>query len=116
MPKYDSDYFKEKFPNLYKEIKEGTKTIEVDGVRTEQGEGEKDSEKKEGEGPNIIDFIRLCDEEDEALEIINFMEEEGKIDSEYAIDLRNQLTRRGLRSFGSKRKPGEYPSDKEDDE
>ncbi len=102
MPKYDPDYFKEKFPELYEEVEGDGKTIEVDGVRTDA------KEEEEKIGPNIVDFIRLCDTEDEALEIINHMEAEDKIDSEYASDLRKQLTHRGLRSFGSKRKPGDY--------
>lgn len=116
MPKYDPDYFKEKFPELYKEIKEGSNTIDIDGVRTEPEEGEKASEKEKKAGPNIVDFIRLCDTEDEAVEIINHMEDEGKIDSDYAKDLRNQLTHGGLRSFGSKRKPGEYSFDEQEED
>ncbi len=116
MPKYDPEYFKEKFPELHKEIKKGAKTIEINGVRSEEKEGKKAAEKEDKKGPNIVDFLRLCDDEDEALEIINYMEDKEKIELEYARELRSQLTHSGLRSFGSKRKPGEYSFNEKDDE
>ncbi|KXA90588.1 hypothetical protein AKJ37_01385 [candidate division MSBL1 archaeon SCGC-AAA259I09] len=106
MPKYNPDYFKEKFPHLFKEIKNRSETVEIESIRTSSDEGKKAT--KEDSRPNIIDFLRLCDTEDEALEIINHMEKESKIKPSYAKKLRQQLTHKGLRSFGSKRKPGEY--------
>lgn len=109
MTKYDSGYFKDRFPNLYEEIEEDeTQSVSVDGVRTEDEEGKKADRSEEDNGPDVIDFIRLCDDEDEALEIINHMEDEKKIEPDYAKELRNQLTHEGLRSFGSKREPGNY--------
>ncbi len=108
MPKYDPDYFKERFSDLYKEIENREETVEIDGVRTSAEQGKKAAERKKDAGPNVIDFIRLCDTEDEVVEIINYMEEEGKINSQYAKKLRKQLIRKGLSSFGPKREPGEY--------
>lgn len=104
----DSEFFKKNFPHLYEEIKNRTKSISVDGVRTSSKEGEKASKSGESPLPNVLDYIRLCEDEDEAIEIIDYMEDEEKIDSEYATKIKTQLVKQGLRSFGSKRKPGEY--------
>lgn len=113
MPKYDPDYFEEKFPNLFQEMKkENTKSVQIDGVRTNSKEGKKATKPDRSSGPSIVDFIRLCDTEEEAVEIINHYEDENKIGHEYAKKLRNQITRKGLRSFGSKREPGDYKSTK----
>ncbi|KXA90392.1 hypothetical protein AKJ57_04165 [candidate division MSBL1 archaeon SCGC-AAA259A05] len=110
MTKFDSEYFQEKFPNLYEEM-EGNKgkTIKIDGVRTDSNVAEKATDSDKGQGPNVIYYLRLCDNEDEAVEIINYMEREEKIDQDYAKKLRKQVVKRGVRSFGSKRKPGKYP-------
>lgn len=108
MPKYDSEYFREKFPNLYKEIENDTKSVGIDGVRTDRDEGEKAAKHDRSSGPSVVDFIRLCETEEDAVEIINHIQEQGKISEDHARELRNQLARDGLRSFGSKREPGEY--------
>lgn len=113
MPKYDPDYFEEKFPNLFEEMKkQNTQSVQIDGVRTNSKEGKKATKPDRSSGPSIVDFIRLCEDEDEAVEIINHFEEKNKISSDYAKKLRKQLTRKGLRSFGSKREPGNYKSTK----
>lgn len=104
----DSEFFKKKFPHLYDEVKNRTKSISVDGVRTSSEEGKKASKSDESSVPNVVDYIRLCKDEDEAIEIIDYMEDEGKIEPEYSTKLKTQLVKQGLRSFGSKRKPGEY--------
>lgn len=104
----DSDFLKEEFPHLYEEIKSRAKYISVDGVRTSLEEGKKATESGSSATPNIVDFIRLCDDEDEAIEILDYMEDQGKIESNYATKLKTQLVKGGLRSFGSKREPGDY--------
>ena len=109
MTKFDSDYFEEKFPNLYGEIEgEDTEKVKIDAVRTNSDEGEKAASSNCDEGPGVVDFLQLCDDDEEALEIIDHMEDEGKIEQGYAKDLRKQLEEEGVRSFGAKRKPGNY--------
>lgn len=108
MTKLNPEDFKEKFPHLSEEIEKRKRTIRIDGVRTDPEEGEKATKVGRDPGPSAVDFIRLCDTEEEALEIIDHMKEEGKINQEYATKMRNQLKNQGLRSFGSKRDPGEY--------
>lgn len=95
------------YPNLAKELG-GVGTIRIDAVRTSLKEAEKVAHSVHGYEPTIIDFIRRCENDDQALGIINFLERQGEIESNYARRLRIQLAKRGLRSFGKKRKPGCY--------
>lgn len=111
MKEFDLEKFQKKFPNLFKEIKNNTQSIKIDGVRTNPEEAEKASKsKKKDPEPNLVDYIRLCDNKEEALKIIDYMEREERVEPKYAEKIRNQLKNRGLRSFGSKRRPGKYPS------
>lgn len=110
MTEHEVDFFRSKFPNLFREIKNRTKFIKIDGIRTNREEAEKAAKSKRSTVPTVVDFVRLCKNQEEAFEIIDYMEEKQNIDSEYAQKLKNQLTNKGLRSFGSKRNPGEYPT------
>jgi hypothetical protein len=58
--------------------------------------------------PDVIDFIRRCDDEQQAKEIINYMEKREEINREYAQKLRKQLNEKGVRSFGSKKENDYY--------
>lgn len=94
--------FKETFPSLYDEIINNKKSISVSAVR------QVDPAIEELSNPDVIGFIRRAKTEEEALEIINFCEKKGDIDSEYAKKLRKQLKEQGLRSFGPYKPPGYY--------
>jgi hypothetical protein len=61
-----------------------------------------------GYNPDIIDFIRRCDTEDEALEIIKYMEKKLEISKEYAKHLTKELKTKGVRSFGPKKEIDYY--------
>lgn len=99
--------FKKKYPNLAEEWG-GDGTVRINAVRTSVKEAEKAAHSVQGYEPTAIDFIRRCENDDQALEIIAFLEEQGEITSDYARRLRVQLVERGLRSFGRPRKPGCY--------
>jgi hypothetical protein len=72
-------------------------------VRSDHKEAEKAVYCVQGYEPTAIDYLRRCENDGQALEIINFLEEKGEIDASYARKLREQLARHGLRSFGKKR-------------
>ncbi len=99
--------FKKEYPNLAEEWG-GDGTVRINAVRTSVKEAEKATHSVQGYEPTAIDFIRRCENNDQALEIIAFLEEQGEITSDYARRLRVQLVERGLRSFGRTRKPGCY--------
>lgn len=86
----------------------GVGTVRIDAVRTSLKEAEKVTHSVQGYEPTIIDFIRRCENDDQALGIINYLEKRGEIESSYARWLRIQLAERGLRSFGKQRKSGCY--------
>ncbi len=87
--------FKKLFPNIAKELEENNGiTLKVD--------------KSRGYNPTVIDFIKRCEKDEEALEIIDFLEKRKEISEEYAESLRKRIKEKGVRSFGKKREPGYY--------
>lgn len=106
---FDKEAFKKLFPNLAKELESGESKTSVNSVRTDVQTGEKAASKRFTHyDPDIIDFIRRCDTEEQAEEIIEYMERRGEIEKEYAERLRKQLKDNGVRSFGSKKEENYY--------
>ena len=103
-----SKLFKRLFPNLANEIDESKSSIHMDRFRLVDHEIATNGRKWAGYSPDIVDFIRRCDNEEEAEAIINYMEEKGEITVENADDLRKRLRRDGLRSFGDRKKTDFY--------
>lgn len=58
--------------------------------------------------PTAEDYIQRCSSEEEAEEIIAYLEKKGELDKEQAITLRTKLKSEGLSSFGEKRSSGYY--------
>jgi hypothetical protein len=52
----------------------------------------------------VIDFLRRCDTEEQGLEIIDYLKKRGEISEKYATELKMQLLRDGIRSFGPKKR------------
>ena len=105
----DKKRFKKMFPHLAKEMEVKEHGVAITSVRSDaQTAEEASSEKFAGYIPDVIDFIRRCDNEQQAKEIINYMEKRGEINREYAQRLRKQLKEKGVRSFGSKKEDGYY--------
>ena len=97
----NNEEFKKLFPNLVKELESEAQKIGISSVRSHQKNGEKASSRKfSGYNPDVIDFVRRCENEQQANEIIKFLEKKGEIDSEYALKLKKQLDEKGVRSFG----------------
>ncbi|MFW9923021.1 MAG: DUF2095 family protein [Candidatus Thorarchaeota archaeon] len=116
----------ENYPNLQDELeKKKTKIIPLQYVCEETAkEIEEDIEKEiemnkemgnvedpfrfSGYNPNAIDFIRRCDTDEQAFEIIDFLEKKEEITGSEADSLRKQIKTKGLRSFGEKKIAGFY--------
>jgi hypothetical protein len=96
--------FKKKYPKLAKEMEIGK------GKSDLKFEAEKRKPKRifAGYEPNIIDYIRRCTNETQALEIIEYMKSREEITNYEAEKLCRQLEEEGLRSFGVKKSPGYY--------
>jgi len=106
---FDKEAFKKMFPNLAKELGFSENKIAINSVRSETQTGEKAASKRFVRYvPDIIDFIRRCDTEKQAEEIIAYMEKRGEIQKPYANKLMKQLKEKGVRSFGSKKEENYY--------
>ncbi|MEM2445706.1 MAG: DUF2095 family protein [Candidatus Bathyarchaeia archaeon] len=112
----DKETFKKLFPNLAREMELGDNKVSINSVRAEIEEGERTASRKRrtqvdpfaNYDPDVIDFLRRCDTEEQAEEIIAYMEKRGEISSEYAAQLRKQLKEKGVRSFGPKKEENYY--------
>lgn len=103
--------FKKLFPNLAEEFESGASKVDLNKVNEPPPSTEpsyKEDRKYAGYQPGAIDFIKRCRKPQEAEEIINFLEKKGDITGEEAKALRKQLREEGLRSFGPRKRPGDY--------
>ena len=105
----DRKAFKKMFPNLAEEMESDEHSVGINSVRSDMETGEKASSKRFVHyTPDIIDFIRRCDTKEQAEGIIDYMEERGEIEKQYADKLRRQLKTKGVRSFGPKKEENYY--------
>jgi len=108
------------FPNLYNELETGEAKVPINAVRKnpeaiENAECEEDEfeptvplDKLRHFNPTAVDFIRRCDTDEQAEEIISYLERKGEISKEYAGELRVKLKRQGVRCFGPKKEDYYY--------
>jgi hypothetical protein len=105
----DKKSFKKMFPNLSEELEGGESKVSIDAVRTDSEAVEKAMpDKFRSYDPTVVDFIRRCDTEEQAEEIIAYLEKKGEVTKEHAAKLRKHLKRQGVRSFGPKREENYY--------
>ena len=95
MIEFDLEEFKKKYPHLAEEVLKGRGIkVKFDIFR--------------GYQPDVIDFIRRCDTEEQAIEIVNYLEKRGELSPERAEEIRKKIRREGVRSFGPKKDEGWY--------
>jgi len=120
----DKESMKKMFPNLMKELENGESKVKIDSLRADADQAEKtltDSEaittseteveqpdKFRHFNPTIVDFIRRCDTHAQAEEIVAYLLKRGEITEECAEEVRTQLAKDGVRSFGSKKEENYY--------
>lgn len=106
----DGETFRKLFPNLYREIMTKRMSVPIDAARTSIEEAEKEAEKKREKPsmPGPIDYIRRCENDQEAIEVIDYLEKRGEITGQEAEKLRKQVKKHGVRSFGTKKEWGYY--------
>jgi hypothetical protein len=119
------------FPHLYEELQGGEVKVPINAVRKNVAEAEleayiedadpdecheplediketKTPDKLRHFNPQAVDFLRRCDTNAQAEEIIAYLEKKGEITKEYACELRTQLKKDGVRSFGPKKEEYHY--------
>jgi len=105
----DKGRLKKMFPRLAEELENKEHTVGITSVRSDLKTAENASSRKfVGYMPDVIDFIRRCDNEQQAEEIVGYLENRGEISGEYARRLRKQLKEKGVRSFGSRKEDDYY--------
>jgi hypothetical protein len=120
----DKKSMKKMFPHLIKELECGETKVQIDGVRADAKQAEEaitDAEetaisqaevaapdKFRHYNPTVVDFIRRCDTQAQAEEIVVYLLKRGEITKEYAEEVRAQLKKNGLRSFGPKKESDYY--------
>jgi len=116
----DKRSLKKIFPHLYEELETGETKVPINAVRKnpeaiENGECEEEAfeptvplDKLRHFNPTAVDFIRRCDTDVQAEEIIAYLEKKSEITKEYAEELRSQLKRNGVRCFGPKKEEYSY--------
>ncbi len=109
MMEIDRETFRKLFPHLYREMELGRMSLSIDAIRLDEKEAEEEASKpREPTMPTAIDYLRRCDNDDEALEVIGYLEKRGEISAEQAERLRKQVKEHGVRSFGKKKEWGYY--------
>ena len=103
----------EHLPHLAAEIGRSNSDVKIEGVRWEETNRTRQGIKPgaprfSGYSPDVVDFLRRCSTDDEAMEIIVFLEKRGELNPIHAKELRKQLQSKGVRSFGSKKTWGHY--------
>ena len=125
----DKKSLKKMFPNLFKELEEGDAKVSIDALRKNPEDAEADAEEcgcseEEFEAeeappstepdklrhfnPSAEDFIRRCDTETQAEEIIDYLERKGELTPGCAAEMRAKLKREGVRGFGPKKEENHY--------
>ena len=102
----DVNEARKKFPNLTKEIDEQKMRVRIDSIRSDPTL--RDEKSLSGYLPDAVDYIRRCETVEEAMQIVDFLENHKQIPFEEAVRLRAQLRAMGVKSFGAKKEPGYY--------
>jgi len=98
---YEREDFQNSFPHLTGELdtKKSHSGIEIGGVSYT---------KMAPEDPKVIDFVLRCSTDEEAIEVINFLEKRNEITSIEADRTRKQIESEGITSFGPRRTSNYY--------
>jgi hypothetical protein len=107
--KIDKKSFKKMFPSLSDELDLKENKVPIDSLRQDSEAAEKTTgDEMHHFSPTVIDFVRRCETEKEAEDIIAYLERRGEVTKEYAEQLRTQLKKDGVRSFGPKKEENYY--------
>ena len=121
----DKKSLKKMFPHLYNEIEELDECkVPINAIRADPEAAEraviedvneeefleptKEADKLRHFNPSAEDFIRRCDTEAQAQEIITYLKKKGELTEEQAKEMEDKLKREGVRAFGPKKEENHY--------
>ncbi|MFW9824240.1 MAG: DUF2095 family protein [Candidatus Thorarchaeota archaeon] len=100
---YDKVELKENFPHLTAEITEKKKFMKVDSIENKvelQQNSDEEFLPDELLNPGVIDFLRRCTTNEEALEILDFLLKQKEISKKDYISIKSQILEgKGLNEF-----------------
>ncbi|MHA1990702.1 MAG: DUF2095 family protein [Candidatus Hodarchaeales archaeon] len=100
---YDKDELKENFPHLINEITGKKKFVKIDSIEKSNDLNQSNIEitnADELENPGAIDFLRRCTNNDEALNILNYLLKRKEISEEDYNSFKYQILEgEGLKKF-----------------
>jgi|YelNatPaOPRAMG01_1025707.scaffolds.fasta_scaffold74844_3 hypothetical protein len=74
-----------------------------------EGYSEKlDPESLKGYTPNVFDYIRRCESNEEAFQIIDFLVMRKELSEKVAEVIKRRIVEKGLRFYGPKKQTGYY--------
>jgi hypothetical protein len=97
--------FKKKFPALFKELEKGEINIQF---RESLNSYKENKDMFQGYTPTAIDYLRRCNNKEQAEKTIDYLVKKGDIEESYGNELRMQLREKGLRRFGPKKEDDYY--------
>jgi hypothetical protein len=117
---YDKDEISNQFPHLIEEISTRKKSIKIDSIdmNVEQ-EKEETSQKSNNLYPNelynpgVIDFLRRCTNNEDAINILDYLMERREITKQDYHRYKNIISQEGglkqlIEEFGGLKRPGYY--------
>jgi len=114
----DKKGLKKMFPHLIKELEGEENKVTIDSVRKDPATAEDTvknieqplpkPDKFRHYNPDVGDFLRRCDTEKQGEEIITYMQKRGELTQSMVCELKKQLKREGIRSFGPKKEKDYY--------
>ncbi len=125
MVEIDKKSMKKMFPNLIGELEGKSESkVQINSVRSDAARAEEDLLKEDETlqaevkkalpdkfrhyNPSTEDFLRRCDNEAQAEEIVAYLLKRSEITQEEARKIRMQLKKEGVRSFGPKKEADYY--------
>ena len=108
------DEIREKFPSLYSELTEKNMSIGIDKVEkdlitsTLREDDQQDQDPFSRYDPDVFDFLAKAKTDKEGLEVIDFLKKQNQISSNTAKELKDKITKEGIRSFGPLRSVNYY--------
>lgn len=118
----DRKSIKKMFPNLARELEGDENKVQIESVQTDASKAEEIlnegatpvsgktdlADKFRNYNPTVEDFIRRCDNETQAEEIVSYLLNREEITPESGERIREQLRKDGVRSFGPKKEDNYY--------
>jgi len=115
---YDQKQLEDLYPNLMTEISNKKKTLKINSISSvshehKNKENQFDNYNEDLSNPGAIDFIRRCENEEQAIEILNYLLKRNEITTDKFNLLINQIIKKdGLKKLiienGGQKTPGYY--------